>query len=113
MSRTLAEKVTIVKAILRLTDNSEDNLLETYLQCAAQEIIYWRYSYVTNGENIPSEVPAEYEMTQVNAVVAGYSIAGAEGEVTHSENGISRTFKYEDMISYIRSHVIPIARVIG
>lgn len=51
-------------------------------------------------------------MTQINAVIAGYSISGAEGEVTHSENGISRTFKYEDMVNYIRSHVIPIAKVI-
>ena len=51
-------------------------------------------------------------MTQVHAVIAGYSISGAENQTAHSENGISRSFKYEDMIAYIRSHVIPIVKVI-
>lgn len=108
MSRSAAEKLTILKALLR-ADDSEDSLLETYLDVAEQEILTWRYSYASE---MPAEVPVEYEMTQIHAVIAGYSISGAEGEVTHSENGISRTFKYEDMVNYIRSHVIPIAKVI-
>lgn len=111
MSMTAEQKLAMAKTFLHITDTSEDTLISTYLTAAQQEIIYWRYSYVPS-DSIPVEVPAEYEMTQINAVVAGYSISGAEGEVTHSENGISRTFKYEDMLAYIRSHVIPFARVI-
>lgn len=108
---TSAEKLQMAKTILRINDTSEDDLINTYLQAAEHEIIYWRYSLLS-GDKIPTVCPAEYEMTQIMAVVAGYSIAGAEGETSHSENGISRVFKYEDMIAYIRSHVIPFARVI-
>lgn len=85
------------------------NALEVYLDTASREIINWRYSY---AESKPDKVPEEYEMTQVYAVIAGYSISGAENQTRHSENGISRVFKYEDMIAYIRGHVIPIARCI-
>lgn len=103
------EKLSMVKSMLGFEDTSEDEKLTAYLTASAKEILAWRYSYC---KEIPTEVPAEYEMTQVFAVVAGYSQSGAENQVSHNENGISRTFKYEDMIAYIRSHVIPFAGVI-
>lgn len=113
-----AVKIALIKAQLGIGDNSEDDNLMAYLEAAAAEIIAWRYSYVKGWDDITdphyvSEVPHEYSMTQVSAVVAGFSIRGAENQTAHTENGISRTFKYEDMIGYIRSHVIPIAGVLN
>ena len=84
--------------------------LAAYLQIAKQEIIGWRYSYNPSAD--VTEVPAEYEMTQVFAVLAGLTTSGAEGETAHSENGISRTFKHADMIAYIRAHVPPLCKVV-
>lgn len=104
---TNAEKLAMLKSIL-VMDDSEDERLTVYLSASEKEILAWRYSY---SENTPTSVPAEYEMTQIFAVVAGYSQSGAENQLSHSENGISRSFKYEDMVAYIRSHVIPIVRV--
>ena len=108
---TEAEKLLMVKTILDIdeTDTSEDYLISVYLTAASREIIAWRYSY---GNTEVTEIPNEYEMTQVFAVVAGYSIGGAEGQTSHSENGINRTFQYADMVNYIRAHVIPICRVV-
>jgi len=103
------DKLSMIKSMLGFDDTSEDKRLTAYLDASKREILAWRYSYSTE---VPKEVPSEYEMTQVSAVVAGYSQSGAENQTSHSENGISRTFKYEDMIAYIRSHVIPIAKVI-
>lgn len=105
---TDAEKLSMVKTLMELGD-SEDTLISVYLSAAGREILAWRYSY---AKEVPNTVPTEYEMTQIHAVVAGYSIRGAENQTAHSENGISRSFKYEDMIAYIRSHVVPIAKVI-
>ena len=103
------EKLCTVKQILGIEDKSEDELLKTYLSVAEREIITWRYSSM---ENLPIDgVSSEYEMTQVFAVIAGYSVSGAENQTSHNENGISRTFKYEDMIAYIRSHVIPYVKI--
>ncbi len=106
---TDAEKLSMVKTILRIDDNTEDNLLAVYLAAAAQELLYWKYQYASDG--IPESVPAEDEQTQIWAVIAGFSISGAEGQTLHIENGIHRDFKFSDMIQYIRNNVIPYARV--
>lgn len=106
---TDAEKAARVKLYLGITDNSQDALINAYVEDAGKEILGWRYSYATN---IPAAVPVEYETTQIQAVLAGYGIRGAEGQTSHNENGISREFKYDDMVAYIRSHVITIARTI-
>lgn len=105
------EKLEMVRALIgfETSDTSEDSRIGVYLSAAAKEIISWRYSY---ANNTPVEVPEEYEMTQIMAVVAGYSQSGAEGQATHSENGISRTFNYPDMLHYIRRNVIPMVGVL-
>lgn len=102
---TANEKLEMVRSLLGFDDKdiADDDRLSVYLSAAAKEIISWRYSYAGNA---PKEVPEEYEMTQIMAVVAGYSQSGAEGQATHSENGISRTFNYPDMLHYIRRNVI-------
>lgn len=111
MSMTIEAKLMMVKSILRIDDTSEDDLLETYLQMAEQEIIGWRYSYA-NADNIPSTIPSEYDMTAVQAVVNGYTQSGIEGQILSVENGVHRHFRYSDMLEYVRGHVIPIAGVL-
>lgn len=102
-------KLSMVKALLDMSaDDTKDELISTYLIMAEREIVSWRYSY-TDLDVVT--VPDEYEMTQVMAVVAGFSQGGAENQLAHNENGIYRTFKYEDMIAYIRAHVIPYCKV--
>ena len=100
---TDAEKLSQLKALLQITDTTQDDTLAVYLSLAKSEILSWLYSGKT--PNDVTEVPARYEPTQVMACVAGFSQSGADGQLTHSENGISRTFKHEDMVAYIRSHV--------
>lgn len=106
---TTAEKLAMVKDILRISDTSLDSLLSTYLNVAKNEILSWRYSY---AKNTPDDVPAEYEMTQVQAVVFGFTQSGNEGQDVSIENGIHRHFSYSDMVRYIRANVIPIAGVV-
>jgi hypothetical protein len=105
-------KLAMVKAILRIddADTSEDALITTYLDMAQQEMLSWRYSHA-NRDNVPETVPPEYEITQVQAVINGYTQAGVEGQVLSIENGIHRHFNYSDMVEYVRAHVIPIAGV--
>lgn len=103
------EKLTMLKAFLQITDDSQDMLLSTYLTFAKNEILSWLYQ-----GNIPAEitdVPRQYENVQIMACVAGFNLIGAENESSHSENGITRQFKYSDMVDYIRSHVFAYAVV--
>ena len=110
---TAAEKLAMVKAILRIdaSDTSEDALIGTYLTMAGREIMGWRYSNA-NPENVPEDVPAEYEMTQVQGVINGYTQSGIEGQILSIENGVHRHFRYSDMVEYIRANVIPVAGVL-
>lgn len=107
-----AEKLSIILTILGIDENEvkEVERIKVYLNVSEKEILSWRFSY---AESMPDTVPAEYEMTQVYAVIAGYSQSGAENQTRHTENGISRAFRYEDMIAYIRAHVIPLCKVVS
>ena len=108
---TDAEKLSAVKSILRITGSDEDALLNSYLSLAASEIL--SALYAVNG-NVPTgaTMPEKYEVTQIMAVVEGYSQSGAEGETTHNENGINRTFRNADMTEYIRRSVSPYVGVL-
>lgn len=110
---TPEEKLEMVKTILWIDsdDTEDDMLLSTYLDMAEHEILGWRYSNA-NPENVPESVPPEYDMTQIQAVVNGFTQAGVEGQVLSIENGIHRHFQYADMVEYVRAHVIPIAGVL-
>jgi len=105
---TNQEKLAMLKTFLNLTDSTEDAKLEVYLSASAKEIIAWHYG----NDTTKTEVPKEYEMTQIQAVVTGYNLIGAENEKVHNENGINRTFRYSDMIQYIRHEVLPYAKVL-
>lgn len=105
---TDAEKLTALKSLLDIADNSEDGKLTAYLTLSANEILAWRYSQCTE---VPETVPSEYETTQIFAVVAGYSQSGAENQIRHNENGIHREFRHSDMVAYIRANVIPFVGV--
>ena len=106
MSCSDTNKLATLKQLLGVeaSDSSQDDLLKTYLDMARQEIINWVY---INYAEIPgdAEMPDKYNITQINAVVAGFNLRGGENELRHVENGITREFNYPDMLSYIRAHV--------
>ena len=78
---TILEKVEMTLAMLGETDSTLARKVETYLIAAGKEILAWRYSY---SRDAVEDVPAEYEMTQIHAVIAGYSLSGAENQTYHS-----------------------------
>lgn len=106
---TVDEKLAMVKTILG-DDAPDDGTIEAYLDAARLEILGWRYSY---SESAPFDVPSEYELTQVYAVINGFTQRGNEGQSVSIENGIHRHFDFTDMVAYIRNRVIPMAKVLG
>ena len=109
---TDAQKLITVKTLL--DDGGEmpsDDKLKTYITLAGNEILAWKYHLIGGVPDDVDGVSDTDEGAQIYAVVAGYTHAGAEGEQTHIENGVHRHFMYEDMIGYIRNHVLPYVRV--
>lgn len=109
---TKAQKLSQLKLMLGYKDDSEDEVLAVYLSQSEREILSWRYGEAAfeDGDLI-LELPPQYEIIQLNAVLAGYNIRGAEGQDKHNENGIYRNFKYEDMVHYIHAHISQMARL--
>lgn len=88
------DKINKIKLILG-GDEKED-VIGAYLEMAESEILSW-----SGAESISPN----YDTVQIMAVIAGYNLLGAENQTSHSENGISRVFKYSDMLAYIRNNV--------
>lgn len=110
---TDAQKLQTIKTLL---DDGTGNMpsdatLNTYIALSANEILAWKYHLVGGIPESVTDVPSLDEGAQIYAVVAGYTHAGSEGESQHIENGVHRSFVYEDMIGYIRNHVLPYVRV--
>ena len=109
---TRSDKLDNLKILLGISNNDEDAQLNVYLDMAETEIMNWLYS--STGEDVNEyPFPERYDWTQINACIAGFNLSGAENQVTHSENGISRTFKYSDMVEYIHAHVFPYVGVVA
>lgn len=108
---TTAQKLSAIKAMMSITDSSQDALLTTYLDMSTQAILQWKYSLVGVPDG-QTDVDPEDEITQIHAVVAGYNIRGAENQTSHNENQIYRTFDANDMVDYIRNKIIPYAKVV-
>ena len=73
---------------IRITENVLDEELEDLLESAKAVILSRRFPF---GE-VPDEIENRYKDLQIRIAVEMFSKRGAEGEISHSENGISRTY---------------------
>lgn len=78
----MLEKIKLLLG-LKLDDDSEDILLNLMLEDAISDVLIW-----TNR----SELPVSLESAARQVVIIRYNKQGVEGESSHSEGGISRSF---------------------
>lgn len=97
-----SEKLEMLKAI---TGETEDIVLSTYLKVAESKVLRAAYPFDASK----TEVPPQYEVVQVQ--IAAYLInkRGAEGETSHSENGISRSYEDGDIPPTLLREIVPFA----
>lgn len=100
------EKLKALKAMIGGSDT--DEVLSTYLNLAGRKIIAKAYPY--NSEI--TEVPAQYDCLQVEIAAYLLNKRGAEGQTSHSENGVSRTYENADVPSSMLKAVIPFCGVV-
>lgn len=84
-------------------DNSEDDLLLMLLALSAQKILDRVYPY----DDSIKEVPSRYATKQVEIAVYLYNKRGAEGQISHSENTISRTYESADVPESLMKGITP------
>lgn len=103
---TLIEKLTALRAMVGNSDT--DEVLSTYLSLAGTKIIAKAYPYDPNV----TEVPTQYSYLQVEIAAYLLNKRGAEGQLAHSENGISRTYESADVPASMLRAVTPSCGVI-
>ena len=103
---TDVEKLTLCRAMTEQPATAEgwsDDVLQTYLTIAGQKIINRAYPYDVSV----TEVPRRYGYLQCEIAAYLLNKRGAEGETSHSENGISRSYESADVPDSMLSDVIP------
>lgn len=93
----------IISVLQNMCDESNASVILAYLNMAKQIVINKAYPF-SNGV---SSVPEKY--TGVLIEIAAYLLnkRGAEGEIAHSENGISRTYDSSSVPDEILKKIIP------
>lgn len=100
------EKLELLKAMVGKSDTEE--VLLAYLNIAGSKIINRAYPY---GSDV-TEVPARYAFLQCEIAAYLLNKRGAEGQLIHAENGISRTYGSADVPSAMLAAVTPMVEVI-
>ena len=95
----------IVQMQEMLGEEYSASLLGVYLRQAKQFILNKRFPY---GEQ-PSEVEEKYEQLEIELAISIFNERGAEGQLTHNENGVSRHWRTKEEIMY---DVVPCASVL-
>lgn len=103
---TDTEKLTALKAVVG--DSDTDEVLSTYLKLAGSKILAKAYPY----DDTVTDVPVKYEYLQVEIAAYMLNKRGAEGQTSHSENGISRTYENADIPASMLKAVTPHCGVI-
>lgn len=107
------DKLSTLKVLL--SDDSvvlpDDDALNVYLNIAEQKILNRLYPFTTDYSELT--VPDKYAFLQCQ--VAEYIInkRGAEGELSHNENGINRTYESADIPKSLLSQITPYVGVIS
>lgn len=103
---TESEKLTALKAMVGGSDT--DEVLSTYLVLAGRKIIAKSYPYDLNV----TKVPVQYEHLQLEIAIYMLNKRGAEGQTSHSENGISRSYENADIPKSMLRSITPNVGVI-
>lgn len=102
---TEAEQLVILRAMTEdpTLPADSDELLSAYLKMAGSKILAKAFPYHPEVE----EVPAKYHSLQVEIAAYMLNKRGADGEVSHSENGISRTYENADIPASLLRTITP------
>ena len=90
---TEAEKIERVQALLGGDEEATDTLIAIYLDDAEQAIMSRIYPF---GVPTDAEMPARYESIQCKLAQRYFLRRGAEGEISHHENGVNRSYDSVD-----------------
>ena len=91
------------------TGEADEAILLDCLESAKSAIMARRYPY----EEWPEELESRYLDLQFRCAMDLYNKIGAEGETSHSENGVSRGYESSWISESLLREVTPVVKVVG
>ena len=101
---TLEKKISMLRHMMD-GDETDQDILEVYLDLAAQKILNRMYPFRLDYEGL--DVPDRYVAVQLK--IANYMLykRGAEGEIQHIENGVHRNYGAADVPDGMLEEIVP------
>lgn len=87
----------------RIPEAENDDVLEEMLESAREIILSHRYPF----GDWPEKLPIRFEGLQVRMAEDMYNRIGASGQLSHSENSISRSWGSEWVSDQLLSEIVP------
>lgn len=100
---TLEDKKTLFRGMIS-PDTIEDEALTALLTVSESIILNKMYPF---GYEDGKTVPQRYGSLQVEIAIEVWNHRGAEGQISHSENGISRGWESAGVSSTLLSRITP------
>ena len=91
-------------------EGDSDDVLSVYLAIAKDKVLNARYPFSRPEGAV---IEPKYEITQCNIAMYLLHKRGAENEVTHTENGITRQYEAAGVPRSLLRDVVPLASVPG
>ena len=107
---TEVEKLSMLRVMVGQPNEGDwsDDVLISYLAIAGRKIINRAYPY----DDTVDEVPRRYGYLQCDIAAYLLNKRGAEGQIGHTENGISRSYASADVPESMLSEVVPRVEVL-
>lgn len=91
---------------IELGDDFDTKTLNVYLRKAKDSILKKRFPF---GYSLDQEIEPQYEQLQIELAIVLFNERGAEGQKTHKENGVDRSWRTKEEILF---DVVPYASVL-
>lgn len=93
---------------IRITEKVKDGELEDILESAKAVILSRRFPF--GGQS--TEIEPRYNDLQIRIAVEMFNKRGAEGETSHSENGVSRSYSSASVSEELLREITPKVSVV-
>ena len=107
---TNAEKIATVKTLVESDAEATDTVVSVYLNLACSAMVERLFPYDSNKS--ADDIPERYEMTQCELAARYFLRRGGQGEISHEENGINRSYASVDDEDILK-RLTPFAKVGG
>lgn len=104
------DKLSALRLKLGIEDEEQDDILQAYLDDAESAMLDRLYPF--SADPILETIPARYARLQVEIAQFLYLKAGAEGQTSHSENGVSRTYENGGIPESLLGRITPFVGVL-